>query len=147
MALQITSATPDEVTLTPATAPLGCIRWLVGGFGALGLLVGGGLLATRYPVGVDFTNLPATAFAVLGGGFTVLAFFIGGPAPLGLATLGGGTKTCPRSVEPLSAENDTVATRPRPASVQRRTVRNGSADLDPGTSVVVPPDGSVGRAS
>ena len=93
MALQTTSATPDELTLTPATAPPGCIRWIIGGFGALGLLMGGGvlaggrLLATSYPAGADFANLLAVVFAVMGTGFMVQAFFIGGPAALSLATL------------------------------------------------------------
>ena len=91
MALQITSATPDEVTLTPA--PVGCIRWIIGGFGVLGLLMGSGvlaggrLLATSYPAGADFANLLAVVFAVMGTGFMVQAFFIGGPAALSLATL------------------------------------------------------------
>src|SRR3954463_14482680 len=56
-------------------------------------------------------------------------------------------KTCPRSVAPLMPLNETADTRPRPACVQRLIVRNGSADLEPGTSVVKPPRGCDGSAS
>src|SRR3954470_1691331 len=63
---------------------------------------------------------------------------------LGFGALAGGTKTWPRSVAPLRPLNATGATRPRPASVQRLIVRNGSADFEPGTSVVKPPRGCDG---
>src|SRR3954469_15881055 len=56
-------------------------------------------------------------------------------------------KTCPRSVAPLMPLNETADTRPRPASVQRLIVRNGSADFEPGISVVKPPRGCDGSAA
>ena len=87
MALQISTATPDELTMTSATGNVGCIRWVVGGFGALGLLIGGGLLAMRYPKGVDFANLLAAVFVLMGTGFALLAFFIKGTAATGLTAL------------------------------------------------------------
>src|SRR3954447_12467217 len=52
--------------------------------------------------------------------------------------------TWPRSWAPSSASKRTGATRPRPASVQRRSVRNGSALWEPGMSVVKPPCGWPG---
>ncbi|MDQ2770982.1 MAG: hypothetical protein M3Y54_10835 [Bacteroidota bacterium] len=75
MAFQISAETADDLTLTPATANVGCLRGFIGSFGLLGLVVGGGLLWLRSAVGADPVNLAAGAFLVMGLGFVVLSLF------------------------------------------------------------------------
>lgn len=75
MAFQISAETADNLTLTPATANLGCLRWLISGFGLLGLVVGGGLLWLRSAAGADTVNLVAGVFLVMGMGFVALGWF------------------------------------------------------------------------
>ena len=75
MAFQISAETADHLTLTPATANLGCLRWVIGSFGLLGLVVGGGLLWLRSAAGADTVNLAAGVFLVMGAGFVALSRF------------------------------------------------------------------------
>lgn len=49
MAFQIRNAPAQGLTLVPTTGQMGCVRWLLGSFGLLGL--GGTLLYYRHAMG------------------------------------------------------------------------------------------------